>query len=145
LPPDGTSLLPVLQNPNTPRTDTVFLEEPINARYFGITDTDWKYVERNGGVLQLYDLTADPYELTNVTDQPPYQAIQNQLAQVLSTFKPGAPTPTPTITPTTTPTATVTATPTTMPTTMPTTTPTATPVVPSPPESFEALLPLIRK
>jgi arylsulfatase A-like enzyme len=157
LPADGTSLLPVLQNPSTPRSDTVFLEDPVNSRYYGITNTEWKYVERNQGELELYDLKKDPFELVNVANQPAYQAVQSQLAQVLSTLKPGAPTPTPTATTnpmiTPTPTLTPSASPTTMPTltpsasptTMPTPTPTATLTGTSVPGSFELMLPMIHK
>ncbi len=117
LPLDGATLLPLLENPNSPRSDTVFLERPIQAWYYGITNSDWKYVERNLGVIQLYDLNADPYEMSNVANKPAYQAIQSQLAQELAPFKPDStmtPTPTQTLAPT--PTATATATPTATPT-----------------------------
>lgn len=125
LPQDGISLLPILTNPGDAGSlpdRTVFLENPANNRYYGIVNSAWKYVERLEGVRQLYDLTADPYEMTNVADRPAYQAIQSQLATLLATMKPPAgpakATPTPgggTPAPTSTPVPTATATATLVP------------------------------
>jgi hypothetical protein len=37
--------------------------------------------------IELYDMTADPYQLQNVADQPGYAKIQADLAKALSALQ----------------------------------------------------------
>jgi hypothetical protein len=54
----------------------------------------WKYAELLTGERELYDLAADPHELTNVANQPAYAEIQALLAAELQRLKgDGAPPP----------------------------------------------------
>jgi N-acetylglucosamine-6-sulfatase len=72
--PDGRSLEPVLHGGVTTWRSAVLLEASANYSppYRGIrtvntaTDPKRKYVEYKDGQRELYDLVADPYELTNV-------------------------------------------------------------------------------
>jgi N-acetylglucosamine-6-sulfatase len=66
---DGRSLRPVLEGTDT-AWRTAFLLEGRGGReqktFFGVRTTEpRKYVEYEGGVRELYDLSADPYELEN--------------------------------------------------------------------------------
>jgi N-acetylglucosamine-6-sulfatase len=68
--PDGGSLRPVLQANATTWRSTILLEaHQMNAgstpSYYGVRTGDKKYLEYEGGERELYDLTTDPYELTN--------------------------------------------------------------------------------
>jgi N-acetylglucosamine-6-sulfatase len=71
--PDGRSLKPVLEGNATPWRNAILLEAAAeySPAYYGIrtvnsaTTTEGKYVEYEGGARELYDLGADPYELTN--------------------------------------------------------------------------------
>lgn len=68
--PDGRSLRPVLQANATTWRSTILLEaHQMNAgstpSYYGVRTSDEKYLEYEGGERELYDLTTDPYELTN--------------------------------------------------------------------------------
>jgi arylsulfatase A-like enzyme len=43
----------------------------------------WKYVEYTTAETELYDLTADPFELTNVSGNPANATLKNKLANKL--------------------------------------------------------------
>ena len=43
----------------------------------------WKYVEYTTGETELYNLTADPFELTNRTNNAPHAALKTNLANTL--------------------------------------------------------------
>ena len=55
----------------------------INDHYVGIRVPGWKYLEYRSGFREMYDLTADPYEMENIAGRPQYAAQQAQLAQQL--------------------------------------------------------------
>jgi arylsulfatase A-like enzyme len=56
--------------------------------YHGIRSGKWKWIDRTSGMDELYDLSSDPYELTNVAarkgfTQTPEQAAAEQNMQTL--------------------------------------------------------------
>lgn len=77
---DGRSLLPLLTNPNAAWTDEILLERHVGARYYGIRIPGWKYVEYNTREEELYDLTADPFEMESLANKPQAMARQIQMA-----------------------------------------------------------------
>jgi arylsulfatase A-like enzyme len=91
---DGQSFAPMLRTGKTPAgwNDEVLLrsanptkdpKQPPNA--WGIRTRRFKYIETvDSGEVELYDLRKDPYELSNVANQPKYAAIQSQLAARLA-------------------------------------------------------------
>jgi arylsulfatase A-like enzyme len=85
---DGRSLLPLLNNTATQWRNSVLLERHINDDYYGIRVPGWNYVEFNSGFRELYDLSADPYEMQNVANQSQYAARQAELAAQLQAIKP---------------------------------------------------------
>lgn len=101
IPVDGTSLVPLLngQSPSWrssyvfedkwPRTGT--LEGVLADALDGHT---YKYVEYAGGkAKELYDLTTDPWELSNLADDGGHAAIQAELDAVLALGYPPPPPP----------------------------------------------------
>jgi len=90
LPQNGKSLIPVITNTATSWNDEAFIEVHLGpARTFdGIRVPGWTYAEYANGDKELYDLTADPYQLDNRADNPTYQAILDELAQRLRDLKP---------------------------------------------------------
>jgi arylsulfatase A-like enzyme len=55
--------------------------------YHGVVQDDWKYVVRANGKKELYDLSADPFELQNVAGKAAYATRQQQLAQLLTQYQ----------------------------------------------------------
>jgi arylsulfatase A-like enzyme len=90
---DGTSLMPLLADPGAPWRDALLLEAFPNTpipNWVAIRTADnWKYVEYVSGEKELYDLTADPYELISLHSDPAYQAKMDELAARLATMDRG--------------------------------------------------------
>ena len=77
---DGTSLLPLLDNPSA-RWRTAMLADHFAKpsdrvpSYCGVRTDTYAYVYYSTGDDELYDLVADPYELTNVVDDQRMSAV----------------------------------------------------------------------
>jgi hypothetical protein len=60
-------------------------------RYHGIIaplgGTTWKYVERSNGKTELYDLTGDPYELSNVSGRDRYLGVRVEMGELLQRYQ----------------------------------------------------------
>ena len=93
---DGLSLLPQLTNPTAPlarpaslleATQTSSSLDPLPWQYHGVVSNQWKYIERESGTRELYDLDADPDELENVADRRAYVDVQTQLAALLDRYR----------------------------------------------------------
>ncbi len=70
---DGESLVPLSRGEE--RTSPVLMEyaaEASDAPLVGIREGDWKYIHCELDPPQLFDLAEDPYELTNLADDPAY-------------------------------------------------------------------------
>jgi arylsulfatase A-like enzyme len=103
---DGISLLPLLQgSPSSWQSD--FLLEHLRTgsspkdipTYCGVRSTQYAYIRYQGGDEELYDLSADPWELTNVALSPSYTSVRDalrlRLAQLCSPPPPGFTLPVP--------------------------------------------------
>lgn len=127
---DGRSLLPIIQSPGTFWDEGVLLEKFADGRsdfsFTGVRMPGWTYVVYHNGEKELYDLTADPFQLTNLANRPEHAAMQDTLEAKMRALLTGDPRPTATFTSTPTPTDTATPTPTDTPTPTPTDTPTQT-------------------
>ncbi|MBP6786412.1 MAG: sulfatase-like hydrolase/transferase, partial [Candidatus Promineofilum sp.] len=130
-PLDGRSFLPILDDPTKYWDEGALLERfPEVAgdfSYTGVRVPGWTYVIYHNGEEELYDLSADNYQLDNVASLPAYDAIKRLLIAKMNALINGDPRPTPTATHTLTPTPTHTPTQTATPTNTPTSTSTATP------------------
>jgi N-acetylglucosamine-6-sulfatase len=77
---DGRSLRPVLEGTPTAWRTAFLLEGGDLQSFFGIRTTEpRKYVEYQGDERELYDLSADPYELENVYNGTPPAALKARL------------------------------------------------------------------
>ncbi|GAB5560041.1 MAG: sulfatase [Synoicihabitans sp.] len=86
---DGRSLLPLLQNPNTPWTSTAISAH--HDRYISIRTAEYRYIRYSESQEELYDRRTDPHEWTNQINNPNYasalQALRTQVPP-LSDMKP---------------------------------------------------------
>ena len=78
---DGTSLVPLLQDPDAP------WDRPVITTYqfseYSIRDERYRYISYIDGSEELYDHNADPHEWTNLADDPSHAAAKARLAGFL--------------------------------------------------------------
>jgi hypothetical protein len=61
--------------------------EKTTNRYAGVRTATKKYVRYEGGFEELFDLTADPYELENVMRDPAHASDLSALRGIHETLK----------------------------------------------------------
>lgn len=96
---DGKSLIPVFTDPNSQLRSEFLLEHKMlnsadqgGPSYCGVRDTRWKYVYYQTGERELYDLSADPYEMQSLHAQSGYQTRINTMhSRMLQLCKPPPP------------------------------------------------------
>ena len=68
---DGPSLVPLLANPDADcnHVSITHLGEPSS---YGLSAKDWRYIHYAGGDEELYQIRRDPYEWTNLAEEPEY-------------------------------------------------------------------------
>lgn len=75
---DGTSLRPLLENPKGSR------DHPALTCYgqgvFSARDDRYRYIQYPDGTTELYDLSKDPFEYQNLTNDPAMLEIKRRLA-----------------------------------------------------------------
>ncbi len=77
---DGTSLIPVAEDPGVENGRQLLVEEPT---FEAIRTARYMYAEHDTGETELYDLQTDPYELLSRHDDPAYAAVKAELADRL--------------------------------------------------------------
>lgn len=87
-PVDGESLLPVATSEGAPWRESLMCETHGHfEKHFGraVIEANYKYIFNQGQTDELYDLLADPYEMTNLINSPVHQntlkAMKSRLAQ----------------------------------------------------------------
>ena len=95
---EGVSLLPLLRE-GTPVRDEVLVEHSYIGfsydppSYCVIRTGEWKLVRYETGEEELYDLTADPYELENLSGHASYedraQGLRDRLRELCNPLPPG--------------------------------------------------------
>jgi N-acetylglucosamine-6-sulfatase len=81
---DGHSLVPLFADANAPWRSAILIEggndqELPSRRYAAVRSADKKYIKYASGSEELYDLTADPYELENKAHDAKYAADLTRL------------------------------------------------------------------
>ena len=96
VPLDGKSLVPLFADADAPWRGALLIESPVTRfdkktnRYAGVRTATKKYVRYEGGFEELFDLTADAYELKNVVHDPAYASDLSALRGAYDTLKPCA-------------------------------------------------------
>lgn len=87
----GLSLVGLLDAPGSlPRTEVLFESQhttAVNGEYQAVRTAQFMYAEYFNGDRELYDLSIDPFELTNVFDDPNYAAVLPDLQALLAVVK----------------------------------------------------------
>jgi arylsulfatase A-like enzyme len=91
-PPDvsGSSLVPLLLGQPSGGPAEVFLEyagDGTVPRWWQVRTRRYAYIELSTGERELYDLRKDPSQMTNVVEEPGYQAIVDRLSASLALFR----------------------------------------------------------
>jgi arylsulfatase A-like enzyme len=89
---EGTSLTPLLNNPRAPWTQPAFSiwsEDGATVHGTAVRTEQFRYAEfgkdaANGAML--FDVHADPMELTNLADNPKYQQVRAPLAKLIADY-----------------------------------------------------------
>jgi arylsulfatase A-like enzyme len=91
---NGRSLGDLLRNPLTPWRQEMLLEvlghagsPAIEGLFSGLRTRRYTYAEYTTGERELYDLLADPDQLTNVASDPAQAALVAQLSGILAGLK----------------------------------------------------------
>ena len=97
---DGRSLLALLNEPSSWRTDLLLEGWYAETHYSALRTERYKYVETDGTFSELYDLGEDPDELENRAADPAYADVIEQLSKRLDVLRgfarPASRQPTPT-------------------------------------------------
>ena len=75
---DGTSLMPLLQNPRASRKPAVSTHLPGTHC---VINKDWRYITYADGSEELYDRKADRNEFQNVASEPRHKKLKAEMAQ----------------------------------------------------------------
>ncbi|MEZ6129112.1 MAG: sulfatase [Planctomycetaceae bacterium] len=76
---DGISIKPLLQNPAAEWDHPAVTTHGRNRH--AVRSERWRYIRYEDGSEELYDHDADPYEWTNVADNPEFLSVKAKLAQ----------------------------------------------------------------
>jgi N-acetylglucosamine-6-sulfatase len=79
---DGIDLLPLTRDPNVANNRTLLFES-FDIGSFGVRRGPWSYNVYSDGEDELYNLDDDPYQLTNVGDNPGLASLKASLKAAL--------------------------------------------------------------
>ncbi|HEY6637743.1 MAG TPA: sulfatase [Solirubrobacterales bacterium] len=83
---DGINLLPLTQNPGVEANRSILFES-VDLDIYGVRRGPWSYNRYSDGEDELYELDSDPYQLTNVADDPALESLKASLAADLARLR----------------------------------------------------------
>jgi arylsulfatase A-like enzyme len=88
---NGQSLIPLVRSPGTFGRNDLLIEElgaaTTSKTWSSIRTHRYKYTEYANGDRELYDMALDPFELTNVFNDPSYASVVSTLSARLAVLK----------------------------------------------------------
>ncbi|MFI5626576.1 sulfatase-like hydrolase/transferase [Nocardioides sp. NPDC051685] len=88
--PDGIDILPWLRAPQQTRVVPIEAwptSDGTSRLWSGVRVGRWTYVELRTGGVELYDRTADPYEMNNLAEDPAYADTVSQLSDLTEKYR----------------------------------------------------------
>ncbi|HVV01570.1 MAG TPA: sulfatase-like hydrolase/transferase, partial [Verrucomicrobiae bacterium] len=83
---EGETLRPLWEGKKEKIRDSIFL--PFLKVQRGVLDERWKLIAYpDAGVLQLFDLQKDPYELSNLVDKPQFAGQKSRLLKLMKNWQ----------------------------------------------------------
>ncbi len=76
---EGLSLMPQLKDPNTPRKRPAITT--ANPGNHAVRTERWRYIQYANGTEELYDHFRDPYEWSNLAQDPEYADVKSKLTK----------------------------------------------------------------
>jgi iduronate 2-sulfatase len=100
---EGTSLVPLLEDPRGPKWDqpaySIWSEDGATIHGTAIRTEQWRYAEFGQNAVNgamLFDVHADPMELTNLADSPQHAITRAELSKLIAAYSyPGSTTRSP--------------------------------------------------
>jgi arylsulfatase A-like enzyme len=91
-PVNGSSFVSILNDPAAPWRSEILVElmrptEFLNRNFQAVRTSQYIYAEYNVGDRELYDLAVDPYQLTNVVNDPAYASVVTNLQNLLNILR----------------------------------------------------------
>jgi arylsulfatase A-like enzyme len=83
---DGINLMPLIHDPSVANNRTLLFES-FDIDSFGVRQGPWSYNVYSDGDDELYNLDDDPYQLTNVTDDPALASLKASLKAKLDQLR----------------------------------------------------------
>jgi arylsulfatase A-like enzyme len=90
---EGTSLVPLLHDPRGPKWDqpaySVWSEDGRTIHGTAVRTEQWRYAEYGKDAVNgamLFDVHADPMELTNLADDPKHHATRAELSKLIAAY-----------------------------------------------------------
>jgi arylsulfatase A-like enzyme len=83
---DGINLLPLIRNPSA-SPDRSILFESFDLGIYGVRRGPWSYNRYADGEEELYDLDSDPFQLSNVADDPGLASLKASLKADLARLR----------------------------------------------------------
>ncbi len=80
---EGDSFAPLLVDPDQPWKKAVFMVDGNGGQMARTADYSYLHLKKGSVPLALYDLREDPWETTNVVNDPAYAAARSEMAELL--------------------------------------------------------------
>jgi arylsulfatase A-like enzyme len=91
---DGSSLVKLLKGERQWRSDILLEAWPDRGHWTAIHTGQYVYIETDDELAEFYDLKSDPYEMNSMINDPKYEAMIQNLKEILEKDKaPKTPSP----------------------------------------------------
>lgn len=84
---DGRSLVPVAQNPAAGAAREILFESEVNDGSTGVRSGSWVFIDNESEAPELYNLSTDPFQLSNLAALPAFAAKRAELQAKVDLYR----------------------------------------------------------